>query len=150
MLRAFQIFTAASIHFPLCIFHALWFLYCISTSVQVYIFTFTKQFFWTMQPFGSQEALRSVRWIGKITLREGMKGSQKPHEILNTFSALFFFSFLSLSFHLPSSTCIDRKPKGFTRWACNDCVLFVLLAWRERCWLSIRRKVWTQFRESVE
>lgn len=94
---------------------------------------------------GSQEALRSVRWIGKITLGEGMKSSQKPHEILNTFSA-----FLSFFFFIPLFIWRVRlamyKPQGLPLSGCATpvfCFVARLTCFQhrgERRWMSTRQR----------
>ena len=95
VLRAFQIKKKAEPEHPL----RSMYISC-SLILVLYFYICISLYFYLYQAgplnnaaSGSQEALRSVRWIGKITLGEGMKSSQKPHEILNTISAFFFFLF---------------------------------------------------------
>lgn len=52
-----------------------------------------------------------------------MKSSQKPHEILNTFSAFLFFFFFS-SLHLASQACNVQTSRSSSQRVCNARVLF--------------------------
>lgn len=106
-----------SLHFPSCIFDLLWFSNCISTSVEVCIFTFTQQALeqcslWLLGGI----SLCQMNWKSQI-FRVNERALKRPHEILKTFQTSTFHAF---SFGKWFRQCAN--PKGLWRdHSCSMC-----------------------------